>query len=183
MPKSLGVDTFPDPIRHFGAPWRPFWILQAVRRCRRWASSPFAARLVFQSCLLIWPNYSASCALYVSARFRGGGGAYFLLSFFMGCISAAMPPSLGVFTTFSLKNVGIDPFPGPINHFRFCKHCHMGSRVPPAPQGWYSQRGTSQCFLNPSTPLSFICSIDNNSGSCIFYCLLLSSVNEVHETS
>ena len=20
---------------HFGAPWRPFWILQAVRRCRR----------------------------------------------------------------------------------------------------------------------------------------------------
>ena len=35
MPKNLGVDTFPDPVRHFGAPWRPFWILQAVRRCRR----------------------------------------------------------------------------------------------------------------------------------------------------
>ena len=43
---NLGIDTFPDPIGHFGAPWRPFWILQAVRRCRRWASAPFAARLV-----------------------------------------------------------------------------------------------------------------------------------------
>ena len=31
--KKLGVDTFTDPVRHFGAPWRPFWILQAVRRC------------------------------------------------------------------------------------------------------------------------------------------------------
>ena len=47
MPKNLGVDTFPDPVRNFGAPWRPFWILQAVRRCRRWASAPGAARLVF----------------------------------------------------------------------------------------------------------------------------------------
>ena len=46
MPKNLGVDTFPDPVCHFGAPWRPFWILQAVRRCRRWASAPCAARLV-----------------------------------------------------------------------------------------------------------------------------------------
>ena len=27
--------TFPDPVHHFGAPWRPFSILQAVRRCRR----------------------------------------------------------------------------------------------------------------------------------------------------
>ena len=36
-PKNLGVDTFP---------WRPFWILQAVWRCRQWASAPFAARLV-----------------------------------------------------------------------------------------------------------------------------------------
>ena len=43
---QLGADTFPDPIGHFGAPWRPFWILQAMRRCRRWASAPFAARLV-----------------------------------------------------------------------------------------------------------------------------------------
>ena len=46
-PKNLGVDTFPDPLCHFGAPWRPFWILQAVRRCRRLASAPFGARLVF----------------------------------------------------------------------------------------------------------------------------------------
>ena len=35
MPKNLGVHTFPDPVGHFGAPWRPFWILQAVWRCRR----------------------------------------------------------------------------------------------------------------------------------------------------
>ena len=40
------VVSFPDPVRHFGAPWRQFWILQAVQSCRRWASAPFAARLV-----------------------------------------------------------------------------------------------------------------------------------------
>ena len=40
-----------DLLCHFGAPWRPFWILQAVRRCRRLASTPFAARLVFISAL------------------------------------------------------------------------------------------------------------------------------------
>ena len=49
---NLGVDTFPDPLIHFGAPWRPFWILQAVRRCRRLASAPFAARLVLTKLLL-----------------------------------------------------------------------------------------------------------------------------------
>ena len=47
MPKNLGVGTFQDPVGHFGALWRPLWILQAVRRCRRWASALFAARLVF----------------------------------------------------------------------------------------------------------------------------------------
>merc|ERR1711942_614120 len=52
MPKNLRVDTFPDPVSHFGAPWWPFCILQAVRRCRRLASTPFAARLVFHSCLI-----------------------------------------------------------------------------------------------------------------------------------
>ena len=35
-----------DPLGHFGAPWWTFWILQAVRRCRQWASAPGAARLV-----------------------------------------------------------------------------------------------------------------------------------------
>ena len=43
----LFFSRFFPPRCHFGAPWRPFWILQAVRRCRRWASAPFAARLVF----------------------------------------------------------------------------------------------------------------------------------------
>ena len=40
------VDTFLDPIGHFGALWRPFWMLQEVWRCRRWGSAPIAARLV-----------------------------------------------------------------------------------------------------------------------------------------
>ena len=34
-PNNLGLDTFPEPGRYFGAPCRPFWIQQAVRRCRR----------------------------------------------------------------------------------------------------------------------------------------------------
>ena len=27
-PKYLEVDTFPDPVGHFGAPWWPFWIFE-----------------------------------------------------------------------------------------------------------------------------------------------------------
>ena len=45
--KNLGVDTIQDPIGHFGAPWRPLWILKAVQRFSRWASAPIAARLVY----------------------------------------------------------------------------------------------------------------------------------------
>ena len=26
----LGEDPFPDPVSHFGAPWQPFWIFQAL---------------------------------------------------------------------------------------------------------------------------------------------------------
>ena len=29
-PKSLGVDPFPDPVGHFGAPWQPFWIFEVL---------------------------------------------------------------------------------------------------------------------------------------------------------
>ena len=29
-PKNLGVDTFPDPVGHFGAPWWPFWISRVL---------------------------------------------------------------------------------------------------------------------------------------------------------
>ena len=35
MANNLGIDPFQDPVGHFGGPWRPFWILQAVWRCRR----------------------------------------------------------------------------------------------------------------------------------------------------
>ena len=35
VPKNLWIRLFSDPVSHFGAPWQPFWILQAVRRCRR----------------------------------------------------------------------------------------------------------------------------------------------------
>ena len=30
MPKNLGVITFPDPVGHFGAPWRPLWIFEVL---------------------------------------------------------------------------------------------------------------------------------------------------------
>ena len=29
-PKSLGVDPFPDPVRHFLVPWQPFWIFEVL---------------------------------------------------------------------------------------------------------------------------------------------------------
>ena len=30
MPKNLGVNTIPDPIGHFGAPWQLFWIFEVL---------------------------------------------------------------------------------------------------------------------------------------------------------
>ena len=32
-PKNLGADPFPDPVSHYGAPWRPIGILQMVQCC------------------------------------------------------------------------------------------------------------------------------------------------------
>ena len=29
-PKNLGIDTFPHPVCHFGAPWQPFWIFEVL---------------------------------------------------------------------------------------------------------------------------------------------------------
>ena len=29
-PNNLGLESFPDPVGHFGAPWRPFWIFQVL---------------------------------------------------------------------------------------------------------------------------------------------------------
>ena len=39
--------AFSRPVRHFVAPWRLLWILQAVQYYRQWASAPGANRLVF----------------------------------------------------------------------------------------------------------------------------------------
>ena len=30
MANNLGLDPFPDPVGHFGAPWRPFWIFEVL---------------------------------------------------------------------------------------------------------------------------------------------------------
>ena len=70
MANKLRLDPFPDPVGHFGGPWRPFWILQAARRCRRWASAPGAARLV----LLISTIAGLSCrGLPASSQLLTGG--------------------------------------------------------------------------------------------------------------
>ena len=68
MPKNLGVDTFLDPVGHFGSHCWPFGILQAVRHCRLWASAPFATKLLF--------------GYLFATNFRGdaGGPGYFSLS-------------------------------------------------------------------------------------------------------
>ena len=29
-PQNLGVDPYPVPVGHFGAPWRPFWIFEVL---------------------------------------------------------------------------------------------------------------------------------------------------------
>ena len=30
VPKNLGVHAVSDPVGHFGAPWRPFWIFEVL---------------------------------------------------------------------------------------------------------------------------------------------------------
>ena len=31
MANNLGLDPFPDPVGHFGAPWWPFWIFEVLK--------------------------------------------------------------------------------------------------------------------------------------------------------
>ena len=45
--KNLRVDTFPDPIRHFGDPYWQFWILQEIWHCSRWASDNGDSCMIF----------------------------------------------------------------------------------------------------------------------------------------
>ena len=53
-PKNLRVDTFPDPVSNFEAPWRPFLILKVVRHFRRWVSAPlFLLSLIIGQIVLV----------------------------------------------------------------------------------------------------------------------------------
>ena len=57
MVDNLGLDPLGDTVDHFGAPWWPFWILQTVRHCRRRASAPGGARLVFHYDIAVCQSY------------------------------------------------------------------------------------------------------------------------------
>ena len=35
VPNNLGLNPFPGPISHLGAPWQTLWILNAVQRYRQ----------------------------------------------------------------------------------------------------------------------------------------------------
>ena len=48
MANNLGLDPFPDPVGHFGAPWQPFWILQVFyvsHRRSAWIKNPILRKL------------------------------------------------------------------------------------------------------------------------------------------
>ena len=80
-PQNLGVDTFPDPVGHFGAHWQAVRrcrqcgvaggaALQAVRRCRRLASAPGAARLVLEYVVLDSPRNLSSISIAVLSNYE-----------------------------------------------------------------------------------------------------------------
>ena len=81
----------------------------------------------------------------------------FPLEFFYGVYFRSHAPFSGRFYHFQSKKCRDRPLPGPVNHFRFCKHCHMGSRVSSAPNT--SRLGQPKrdisMFLNLSTPFPF----------------------------
>ena len=52
MANNLGLDPFPDLVGHFGAPWRPFWILQVVL---------FWCRFVYQPGAVLWIRLVPCC--------------------------------------------------------------------------------------------------------------------------
>ena len=48
MANNLGLDPFPDPVGHFGAPWRPFWIFEVLKEGMIESKNIFGtARLVY----------------------------------------------------------------------------------------------------------------------------------------
>ena len=61
MPKNLRVDTFPNPVGHFGAPWKPF----------------FSARLVFYLCEEAYiPNFRPLVPFLHVKKFVVVGGGW-----------------------------------------------------------------------------------------------------------
>ena len=72
-PNNLGVNPLPDPVSHFGLPWRLFWILRVLWRCRRWATAPFAARLEFISPTVVMIVIVAKFHIYYYEAFSCSG--------------------------------------------------------------------------------------------------------------
>ena len=64
--KNLKVETFSDPLSHFGAPGGHFGF---CRCCRRLASAPFAARLVFLLFVTSFYNVPLICPWTICSDF------------------------------------------------------------------------------------------------------------------
>ena len=47
--RKIELNPFKNSVSHFAAPWRLFFILQAVGHFRQWASAPFPGTLVFKT--------------------------------------------------------------------------------------------------------------------------------------
>ena len=50
-PNDIELDPFPDPVSHFGAPWRPFWIFQFL------IEGVLGSKNLFSKSCLKWPHY------------------------------------------------------------------------------------------------------------------------------
>ena len=48
MANNLGLHTFPDPVGHFAAHWRPIWILQVLQAVSEGPQRRYAG--IFQEC-------------------------------------------------------------------------------------------------------------------------------------
>ena len=88
-PKNLGVDTFLDPVGHFGAAKWPFWILQVINLRRKFAQSK---PILFKGGTALYDqwwkikNNSAFLKKFYNSKisllsYVGGGASSFIVNF------------------------------------------------------------------------------------------------------
>ena len=110
-PNNLGLDPFPDPIGHFWAPWRPFWISSPL--IGQNTRSAWIKKLIYQQLTGAPNNLGLDPFPDHVAHFWAPWRPFWISrpSFLFSVVYFSHRRSVRI------KKLGVDPFPDPGGHF------------------------------------------------------------------